>query len=744
MRDATQPETTHKFGTPAVYFTAIATLFGAILFLRFGYAVGTVGLWGVFILIIVGNMVTIPTALAISELATNKRVEGGGEYFIISRSFGLNIGGTLGIMLYLSQTISVAFYVIAFTEAFEFFFQYMSLQHGIDLPRQVVSIPVMLILSALVIIKGANMGLKALYVVVGLLILAVILFFLGQPVSGDAQAYFASNARLMNSNQLFLVFAIIFPAFTGMTAGVGLSGDLKNPGKSIPFGTIAGTLTSFVMYFFIAWKLSVSASSDQLSANQLIMGDIALFGSIIVPLGLAASTFSSALGSVMVGPRTLQAIALDNSLPIRSANGWISRMRSRDHEPVNASVITCTIALVFVAIGGVDVVAQIITMFFLVTYGTLCLISFLNHFGSSPSYRPSFRSRWYISLIGFLAAVWVMFQISLLYTLIAFTTMILLYLYLDNYHSNRRGFAALFANSLFQMNRNLQIYLQKKRGKASIKEEWRPSAICISRNTFQRNNALKLLDWISFKYGFGTYLHLIDGYFSRETSHRAEEELQRLLNSLDTSSHVYIDTIISPSTTSAFAQSIQIPGISGMENNMVIFEFSKSEPDDMHDIIDNFRMVAAGGFDVCILASSSKPLICRNGIHIWVRSFDAENSHLMILLGFIFLGHPDWKKGNIKLFNICTEEEAAGVRKQMRELVETGRLPITPNNVEVIIRQEDVSVKEVINNHSRDAALTMIGFNENNFRNGNTDLFEGYGDLGNILFVHSNGPKEIE
>lgn len=230
-------------------------------------------------------------------------------------------------MLYLSQTISVAFYVIAFTEAFDFFFQYMSLQHGIDLPRQVVSIPMMLLLSALVIIKGANMGLKALYVVVGLLILAVILFFLGKPVPGDQAGYFASNAKLMNSNQLFLIFAIIFPAFTGMTAGVGLSGDLKKPSKSIPFGTIAGTLTSFVVYFFIAWKLSVSASGYQLSANQLIMGDIALFGSIIVPLGLAASTFSSALGSVMVGPRTLQAIALDNSLPIRSANRWVSKMR---------------------------------------------------------------------------------------------------------------------------------------------------------------------------------------------------------------------------------------------------------------------------------------------------------------------------------------------------------------------------------------------------------------------------------
>lgn len=734
-----------KFGTSAVFFTALATLFGAILFLRFGYAVGTVGLWGVFMLIVVGNMVTIPTALAISELATNKRVEGGGEYFIISRSFGLNIGGTLGLMLYLSQTISVAFYIIAFTEAFEFFFNYMAQTQGIVLPRQVISVPVMLILSALVIIKGANMGMKALYVVVGLLILSVLLFFLGKPVAGEQATYFASNAKLMNTSQLFIVFSIIFPAFTGMTAGVGLSGDLKKPGKSIPIGTVAGTLTSFVIYFFIAYKLAVSASTDQLSSNQLIMADIALFGSIIVPLGLAASTFSSALGSIMVGPRTLQAIALDKSIPIQSANRWISKMRKKDNEPVNASIVTCTIALIFVAIGGVDIVAQIITMFFLVTYGTLCLISFLNHFGSSPAYRPSFKSKWYISLLGFLAAVWVMFQISVMYTIIAFIVMIALYSYMNYYHSDRKGFASLFANTLFQMNRNLQIYLQKKRTKATIKDEWRPSAICISKHTFDRNNALQLLDWISYKYGFGTYLHLIDGYFSKKTDAQAKMELTRLLENLATSSHVYIDTIISPSTTSAFAQSIQIPGIAGMENNMVIFEFEKRDPQDLHDIIDNFRMVDAGGFDVCILASSRKPIHHKNGVHIWVRSFDTENTNLMILMGFIILGHPDWKNANIKLFNICKEEDAESVRARMNELVEAGRIPITANNVEVIIRDENTPVKQVINKHSLDAGLTMIGFNENSFKkDGDISLFEGYGDIGNVLFVHSHGVKEIE
>src|SRR5690606_1923281 len=240
-----------------------------------------------------------------------------GEYFIISRSFGLNIGGTLGIMLYLSQTISIAFYIIAFTEAFGFFFDYMSNSFGIELPRQAISVPVMLLLSALVIIKGANMGMKALYLVVGLLILSLILFFLGKPVEGSVDTYFGSNSKWMNRSQLFVVFSIIFPAFTGMTPGVGLSGDLKKPGTSIPLGTTAGTLTSLVVYFFIAYKLATSASSSQLLGNQLIMADIALFGSFIVPLGLAASTFSSALGSVMVGPRTLQAIALDNSIPIK-------------------------------------------------------------------------------------------------------------------------------------------------------------------------------------------------------------------------------------------------------------------------------------------------------------------------------------------------------------------------------------------------------------------------------------------
>ena len=142
------------FGTAPVFFTAISTILGAILFLRFGYATGTLGFWGVLLIILLGHSLTIPTALAISELATNKRVEGGGEYFLISRSFGLNIGATIGIALYLSQAISVAFYIIAFTEAFEFFFNFIAESLKINLPRQVISIPSMAILGFIILQIG--------------------------------------------------------------------------------------------------------------------------------------------------------------------------------------------------------------------------------------------------------------------------------------------------------------------------------------------------------------------------------------------------------------------------------------------------------------------------------------------------------------------------------------------------------------------------------------------------------------
>ncbi len=729
------------FGTAPVFFTAISTILGAILFLRFGYAVGMLGFVGVVLIILTGHLVTIPTALAISELATNEKVEGGGEYFIISRSFGLNIGATIGVALYFSQAISIAFYIIAFTEAFSPLFDYVREHYGLVLPRQVVSIPSMLLLALLMLKKGASLGVRTLYLIVAILFTAILFFFLGKTQYQLSGAYEAFSLR--NMDKFFVVLAIIFPAFTGMTAGVGLSGDLRDPSRSIPVGTILATVSGMIVYIFIAWKMNISAPPEELVSDQLIMMKIALYGKVVVPLGLAASTLSSALGSIMVAPRTLQALAGDRSFPSERLNRFFARGKGENNEPVNATLVTSLIALGFVAIGSINSVATVITMFFMVTYGSLCLISFLYHFGADPSYRPSFRSKWYISLIGFLMALILMFEINVLYALTALVLIVLTYLFFDRYHQNRRGFEAIFQAAFYQVNRNLQVFLQR-RSRIARKRRWRPSVVCISKDSFQRDHAFRLLTWISYRYGFGTYIHLLEGYFSTQTREQAARQLKLLIRKSDTErSNVYIDTLISPSYTSAIAQTIQLPGISGMENNTILFEFDKKDPVNLAQIIDNYSLVRAAEYDVLVLGSAPGPFRFGNDIHIWITPYDQDNVNLMILLGYIISGHPDWSKSTLRLFATSSHEDAEKTRSSLLGKIAEGRLPISRKNVRIIEKDEETPFRELVNEHSSEAGLVMCGFLASQLKHEKEKIFLGYDGVGDILFVNAYGPKSL-
>jgi amino acid transporter len=731
------------FGTAPVYLTAVSTILGAILFLRFGYATGMLGFFGVILIIILGHAITIPTALAISEISTNTRVEGGGEYFIISRSFGLKIGSTIGIALYVSQAISVAFYVIAFTEAFGPLFDWWKRSFEFELPRQVISVPSLCLLSYLIMKKGTGSGMKLLYIVNAILVLSLLFFFIGKPITdSDSGTTVIDNLRFLNKDSFFVIFAICFPAFTGITAGVGLSGDLRNPGKSIPLGTMAGTLTGLIVYVLVVWKLANSAPAGDLVDNQLIMSKIAVWGAIIIPFGLAACTLSSAIGSFMVAPRTLQAIAYDKSFPVRMINIFLARGRGKTREPVNASIVTFLVALVFVIMGNVDAVAGIISMFFLISYGSLCLISFLNHFGSPPSYRPRFKSKWYISLSGFLLSVWAMFRIDSLYTVLAYITIVILYLIVEHYNKDQKGLVNIFKGSIFQLNRRLQVYMQKNNSGLDD-EEWRPAAICISSNSFEREKVLELMKWISHKHGFGTYFHYIEGYYSKQTHLESRKVFAQLIAQRERGNSLYIDTMISPSYTSAIAQVIQSPSISGMENNMVIFEYDKNNTDELERILDNINLVKSGDFDICILGTSNFPMRYRNGIHVWIRPVDEKNANLMILLGYIILSHPDWSKSYIKIFNVSPAGKEEETKKGLEERIAAGRLPITLTNIEIVTFVENQTIGEIITEHSKYAGLTLIGFREEIIKHEPVAFFDDFNGIGDVLFVNASTSRNI-
>jgi amino acid transporter len=730
-----------QLGTMPVFLTSIATILGAILFLRFGYAVANISLFGTILLVVVANLVTVPTALAVSEIATNQKVEGGGLYHIISRSFGLNIGAAIGIALYLSQAISIAFYVVAFTEAFSPYMDQWAEFTGYRIvDMRAIGIPTVILVCALMLYKGADIGIKLLYFVIVLVTISLVMFFFG---TTDYQGtYGGLTDTIVNSDDFFKVFAICFPAFTGIAAGIGLSGDLKDPKVAIPRGTIIATVVGGFVYIAVAYKLYVSASPEELGNNMLIMEKIALWGPII-PIGLAASTLSSALGSLIIAPRTLQAIGNDRIFPSDKLNDWLSKGTKNKNEPINGTLITSVIALIFVSIGSINFVAEIITMFFMVTYGAICLISFLEHFAANPSYRPTFRSRWYLSLLGAVLSVWLMFKINTVYAIAAIAIMLIIYFSVTFLSPQKTQMAKVFQGVIFQVSRKLQIFLQK----ADTGEEddhWRPSVVCVTSHSFERSAAFDVLRWISHKYGFGTFIHLIEGYLSKKTNKEAKAALNRLIKMADNSkSNVYLDTLISPSSTSAIAQVIQLPGISGKDNNMLMFEFSRTQTEDLEQIVENYSIIRSVDFDTVILGSTEKGFGYHAQMHIWITPTDYENASLMILLGYIILGHPEWSKCEISINAIVREDQLEEQKEYLLGLTTSGRLPISAKNINVIVQEENRNFKEIVCERSTEADLILMGFRGESIKHKGAEVFSGFDGLGNILFVHSATEKEI-
>lgn len=712
------------------------------MFLRFGYAVGNVGFAGTLMIVLFGHMVTIPTGMAIAEIATNQRVRGGGEYYIMSRSFGINLGASIGIALYLSQAISVAFYLIAFAEAFDPLLDWLQATYHFVLPdKRLISMPALLIVGALMLTKGANLGVTALYVVVATLFFSLISFFLGGPADPTVSTGFHFFSTVEDPDGFFKVFAICFPAFTGMTAGVGLSGDLKDPKRSIPIGTLAATFSGLIIYVFIAYKLTVSATPGDLDTDQLIMQKIALWGPII-PVGLAAATISSALGSIMVAPRTLQALSADKVFPSVSLNKWLAVEKGKNNEPFNATLLTLVIAAFFIAMGSVNSVASVISMFFMVTYGAICVISFLQHFAADPAYRPDFKSKWYISLLGFILTNYLMFKMHPGYAFLSILFMVGLYFMVANSRKRFTGMAKVFQGVIFQINRKLQVFIQAT---DKDNDNWRPSVICISPDFFKRPTAFTLMRWVSHRSGFGTYLHYIEGYLSKEKNREAKDTLNRLIKLSGASkSNVFLDTLISPSFTSAVAQAIQLPSVSGKETNTILFEYSRESPDFLSSVFQNLSLVKATDYDVCVLSSTQKNFGIMNTIHIWITPNDLENAGLMILLGYVILGHPDWKRGELKITAIFPEDEISEYEKNLKEMIKEGRLPISQHNVELIEQKEDVSVRDVIVQKSKDDDLILLGFGYDRLKQQGEEFFIGYEGIGNILFVHAAKERAID
>lgn len=419
-RDAAQG---NKFGTFAGVFTpTLLTILGVIVFLREGWVVGNAGLIGAWLIILVAVGITALTGLSMSSMTTNIRIGAGGAFSIISQSLGLEVGGAIGIPLYLSQTLAVAMYIFGFRDGWMSIF-----------PNHIPLVVDLLTFAVLfgIAMVSAGLAFRIQFVIMGVLALALISVF-ATVFTGAMQyqptligSFPGSPENGFSGTSFWVVFAVFFPAATGIMAGANMSGELKNPRRSIPIGTMAAVAISTVIYVALAYWLARVATPEELVSNYAIMIDKALIPALVLA-GLLGATFSSGLSSLVGSPRVLQALALHDILP---GSTQLAKQTPKG-EPRPAMIISGVIVVLALFLRDLNVIAPLITMFFLITYGMINLVVFIEQSLGLVSFRPLLRVPRIVPLIGALSCVFAMFVIAPAFSLAAIALVLAFYVLL--------------------------------------------------------------------------------------------------------------------------------------------------------------------------------------------------------------------------------------------------------------------------------------------------------------------------
>ncbi len=681
----TQQSTGGRFNWFSGVFTpSILTVLGVVMYLLLGFTTGSVGLGMMLIIVLITHLITGATALSVSSIATNRTVGTGGAYFMISRSLGPSVGSAVGIPLFLAQALSVTFYVVGFAEALH--------QLLPEIPVVVTGTAINLVVLALAY-WNADLAIKAQYFVMAAIGLSLLSFFTG--TTGD----FPMSIEWFNDNgsSFIEVFAIFFPAATGIMAGVSMSGDLQNPRSDIPKGIMLVILTSLIVYIAFPVWLSLNFTNDELINNLDAVFAVASVPALIY-LGVFGATLSSALGSILSAPRTLQALATDGHVPRFFARGY-----GRDNEPRMGTMLTFILAQAGVLVGSLEAIAPVLTMFFLATYGAINLASGLETWAANPSFRPTFRVPATISLGAAVACFYVMSIINLPAMLLAAVVLVGLFAF-----TQRRTLDTAFGDARHGIWSAL--VLAGLRNVHLTKEHpvsWRPNLVVMGGDIGQRSHLLEISSALVQSRGLVTFVHLLDG----EVEERAHE--RRILNDLykdemaDKHPNVFYRAEIVGDIYRGAVTAAQTYGIGNFQANAVMLGWPKSD----ERILGYMRMLR----DLHLLertillvresADGGQPV--RNGrIHVWWTGATANGS-LMLLLAHLVTQHADWAGSKITVLTAVEHaEEVVEASGRIRTMLGAARIDA---DIEVVLTAGR-PLYQVFSEESGSADLVFLGF----------------------------------
>lgn len=689
----------YSFGAfKGVFTPSILTILGVIMYLRFGWVLGQVGLAQTLLIVTMATAITFLTGLSLSATATNMHVGGGGAYFIISRSLGIEVGAAIGVPLFLAQSVGVAFYITGFAEA---------LSTSVDVSGWVAALPfaiteirfiAVLTLAVLTVlaIVSADLALKTQFLILLLIVASLGSFFLGGPVDRTLPE---AVVDLTGSVPFWVVFAVFFPAVTGIEAGLAMSGDLKEPDKALPRGTLAAVGVGYLVYMAIPVVLIMHVPNrETLIADPMIMRSVARWGGLIL-LGVWAATLSSALGALLGAPRTLQALSRDRITP-----GFIGRGFGKNNDPRMATALTFGVALVAILLGDLNLIAPVLSMFFLTSYGLINLSAGLEGLIDSPSWRPRFRVHPFWCLLGGVACFATMFMINAGATFIALFLIGVIYAVVK-----RRNLQAQWGDMRYGILMLISRFAIRKLARRQADERtWRPNILVLSGAPQSRWYLIEMAHALVRSASGMTVAALVSGDQwvtdrIRALRHSIEEYLEKR----------GIDSLVKVMRDDNFYKGaealVRAYGYGPIRPNTVLMGDSADEKG-----IDQYAKLVMAVYRMdrnLVLVRETEQderpaLIEEPFIDIWWSGQQA-NIGLMLTLAHLLKRHENWSESKLRLRRIISKDmDQEEIEASLREHVVAQRLDV---QVELITPPAGESPFELIRSSSHESALVFLG-----------------------------------
>ncbi|MBQ4819304.1 amino acid permease [Aquimarina sp. MMG016] len=692
-------QSTHKFGTfLGVYMPSILTILGLIMYLRFGWVLGNVGLVKTIMIVLMASSITFITGLSASAIATNIKVGVGGEYFMISRSLGLEPGGAIGIPLYLCRTLSVTFYCYGLSEAILALWPVTEAAFSSYILKLMTIgfIIIITILSG----KSAKLVLTSqipIMILVGASILALMIGIL----SNDLQSPIIETTYRTAPEGFWYVFAVFFPAVTGFTAGIGMSGDLKNPQKSIPRGTLGAVVSGAVIYLIIPILLAITGALtiEQMSnpeAGVTIWARLAIFGPWIVYPAVWGAVLSSAFGSILGGPRILQALSMDGLVP-----KFLAKL-SKSGQPTIATWISGVIAVAAVFLGGLNTIAQYVSVLFLTLYVAVNISAAIEQLIKEPSYRPTIHVPWYVSILGAIAAMLVMWLINPLAFAFALGLELLIFLYLISKKLEQQ-WGDVSTGLWMHLGRFALLRLNAKKVHP---RNWRPIIILFTRDINEYIELVKFTEMLGQNSGLLTISKLItpedknELLLRNEIAYQMQKDLALVGLQALTEVHVVTDF------KQGMNQVASGHGIAGIKTNTVVFGWSSTQDGKIKEL-EIINDLAQSGKNI-LVAHLNKPFLKKihRRIDIWWRGKE-NNGDLMVLLAYLIQLNDKWRKSSIHIFSVThSNDEKRILEDHIQFSIREARINA---KVSVILAKPKEQVLDILFSESKSSDLVFLG-----------------------------------